>query len=181
MTLLYGLLVTMLAVHLIATCLRRWRSPPGRRHACLRPAKWISIGICVLMLFVWCLTLRWEYGYAVGPYHVAIGGGSLNIGNLSFHAFPPRPLRGEFMPDMHAAHEVQWRSYTWRSGAIWHSRYPLWFSWPILFYVTLLLWLLDRRPQPGRCSSCGYDLTGNTSGVCPECGTPVSGRIRSAE
>jgi hypothetical protein len=25
----------------------------------------------------------------------------------------------------------------------------------------------------GRCGSCGYNLTGNTSGVCPECGTPV--------
>ncbi|HXE51970.1 MAG TPA: hypothetical protein VN541_03100 [Tepidisphaeraceae bacterium] len=24
-----------------------------------------------------------------------------------------------------------------------------------------------------RCARCGYDLTGNTSGVCPECGTPV--------
>lgn len=24
------------------------------------------------------------------------------------------------------------------------------------------------------CESCGYDLVGNASGVCPECGTPVS-------
>jgi len=24
------------------------------------------------------------------------------------------------------------------------------------------------------CSLCGYDLTGNVSGVCPECGRPVS-------
>jgi hypothetical protein len=27
-----------------------------------------------------------------------------------------------------------------------------------------------RRPSAGRCRSCGYDLTGNVSGVCPECG-----------
>jgi hypothetical protein len=26
--------------------------------------------------------------------------------------------------------------------------------------------------QPGHCR-CGYDLTANTSGICPECGTPV--------
>jgi hypothetical protein len=25
----------------------------------------------------------------------------------------------------------------------------------------------------GACQHCGYDLTGNVSGVCPECGTPV--------
>ena len=27
-----------------------------------------------------------------------------------------------------------------------------------------------HRPQQGSCSSCGYDLTGNESGVCSECG-----------
>src|SRR4051794_21950994 len=31
-----------------------------------------------------------------------------------------------------------------------------------------------RRELPGRCRGCGYDLTGNTSGVCPECGAPVA-------
>jgi hypothetical protein len=31
-----------------------------------------------------------------------------------------------------------------------------------------------RRPfPPGRCRKCGYNLTGNVSGRCPECGTPV--------
>jgi hypothetical protein len=30
-------------------------------------------------------------------------------------------------------------------------------------------WLRRRR---GLCPSCAYDLTGNTSGACPECGTP---------
>ena len=29
------------------------------------------------------------------------------------------------------------------------------------------------RPPPGHCQNCGYDLTGNVSGVCPECGTSV--------
>ena len=32
-----------------------------------------------------------------------------------------------------------------------------------------------RRQKHGRCVRCGYDLTGNTSGVCPECG--ALGRI----
>lgn len=32
-----------------------------------------------------------------------------------------------------------------------------------------------RRRRRGRCLKCGYDLTGNVSGVCPECGkrTPL--------
>ena len=29
-----------------------------------------------------------------------------------------------------------------------------------------------RRVLRGRCESCDYDLTGNVSGVCPECGVP---------
>lgn len=30
------------------------------------------------------------------------------------------------------------------------------------------------RRQMGLCARCGYDLMGNTSGICPECGTPTS-------
>jgi hypothetical protein len=30
-----------------------------------------------------------------------------------------------------------------------------------------------RRRRKGLCLKCGYDLTGNTSGVCPECGEAV--------
>lgn len=30
----------------------------------------------------------------------------------------------------------------------------------------------QERGARGLCPSCGYDLTGNTSGTCPECGTP---------
>jgi hypothetical protein len=28
----------------------------------------------------------------------------------------------------------------------------------------------SKLPIPGRCRGCGYNLTGNVSGVCPECG-----------
>ena len=31
-----------------------------------------------------------------------------------------------------------------------------------------------RRFKPNECRHCGYDLTGNVSGVCPECGTPIN-------
>ena len=35
------------------------------------------------------------------------------------------------------------------------------------------LWFQRRRNRVGCCPGCGYNLTGNTSGICPECGTPV--------
>lgn len=45
----------------------------------------------------------------------------------------------------------------------------------LLAIPVAILWRLDRpRVVPGHCSVCGYDLTGNTSGRCPECGEATS-------
>jgi hypothetical protein len=47
-------------------------------------------------------------------------------------------------------------------------------------------WRFDR-PDPegrfaeGRCRGCAYDLTGNVTGTCPECGRPVAGPDATAE
>lgn len=47
--------------------------------------------------------------------------------------------------------------------------------WPILIATAILpsIWLVNnfRLPKRGHCPQCSYNLTGNTSGVCPECGT----------
>ena len=48
--------------------------------------------------------------------------------------------------------------------------------WPLLILggaVIAWLWRRDRMVIPGTCTQCRYDLTGNTSGVCPECGLSV--------
>jgi hypothetical protein len=44
--------------------------------------------------------------------------------------------------------------------------------------VWLAVWVrrITRRPGRGHCRKCFYDLTGNVSGVCPECGTAVAGK-----
>jgi hypothetical protein len=35
----------------------------------------------------------------------------------------------------------------------------------------MLNWIgVDGREDRGECLQCGYDLTGNVTGVCPECG-----------
>ena len=47
----------------------------------------------------------------------------------------------------------------------------------LLAILVLLPWLRDIKVverSPFCCKSCGYNLTGNQSGVCPECGTPIS-------
>ena len=55
----------------------------------------------------------------------------------------------------------------------------------MLFWGTLMLlasaigfWIVAARGRavdPRLCRACRYDLTGNVSGVCPECGRAVAG------
>jgi hypothetical protein len=53
-------------------------------------------------------------------------------------------------------------------------RVPLWLVTLIVGTPTAWLWWHDRRRVgPGQCRHCGYDLTGNVSGRCPECGAAV--------
>jgi hypothetical protein len=58
----------------------------------------------------------------------------------------------------------------------WGTDMLLWLLVPVgAAAVTAVLFYRDaHRPNPGHCHSCGYDLTGNLSGRCPECGTPVA-------
>ena len=45
-----------------------------------------------------------------------------------------------------------------------------------IVWVVGSLWMVIRvrRPSPSHCRKCRYDLTGNTSGRCPECGQEIA-------
>jgi hypothetical protein len=90
------------------------------------------------------------------------------------------------------------RDYRWKAYADWDAlgigyRYlpplvagasrsheitvPLWYLLAPGFLAPALAaarirWTHKRR-LAGHCPSCGYDLTGNVSGVCPECGGAI--------
>ncbi len=42
--------------------------------------------------------------------------------------------------------------------------------------VGAVVWWRANRLIPGHCTNCDYDLQGNTTGVCPECGAPITPR-----
>jgi hypothetical protein len=46
-----------------------------------------------------------------------------------------------------------------------------------LFIWTTWAWVRKPRRPRGHCRSCGYDLTGNVSGVCPECGSATAEHV----
>lgn len=78
------------------------------------------------------------------------------------------------------------RASDWRGAILGEMGYSyvagslLSVSLPFLLVTWLLMRAVradDRRRHfarrlAGRCGPCGYDLTGNVSGVCPECGAP---------
>jgi hypothetical protein len=65
--------------------------------------------------------------------------------------------------------------------------FPLWA--PLLIFgtypsIALILsphWRRRYRRERRLCLHCGYDLTGNVSNVCPECGTQIEDRATSTE
>src|ERR1051325_43544 len=60
-----------------------------------------------------------------------------------------------------------------RAGSVHIYNLPLW----VIMLAALLLYRQPKLEKPECCKNCDYDLTGNVSGICPECGHV----IRSAD
>jgi uncharacterized paraquat-inducible protein A len=64
--------------------------------------------------------------------------------------------------------------------------FPFWFL-SLVFAALPAVWLRSlwrawqrrERTRGGLCPTCRYNLTGNTSGVCPECGTPTTAGVKA--
>lgn len=60
-------------------------------------------------------------------------------------------------------------------------RFPLWLPVVVFAFLPIRAFIrgpiarrrLRRRHDLGQCMGCGYDLTGNVSGICPECGAAI--------
>jgi len=63
-------------------------------------------------------------------------------------------------------------------GRCWSVTIPSWFfaATTLVLPCVAVLKRVFRRRRPWRCPTCSYDLTGNTSGVCPECGSQLVGK-----
>lgn len=74
---------------------------------------------------------------------------------------------------------------TFGTGTAWARLFTLWglVVWfpPVAVGVGVYAlcrqrWSVNRADKHLRCRTCDYDLTGNASGVCPECGTQIAQR-----
>jgi hypothetical protein len=153
-------------------------------------AKWAGTGACALILAIWALSYsqKARTRKALGQWYVTTYQGDAGV----FWWRPPPPLPpdcpisqsgdhefiAEILCELTFAGSERWPptivSDTWGYGVV----FSVWVVAALLGVPTAALWIIDRRRvPPGHCP-CGYNLTGNVSGVCPECGAAVAGRAR---
>ena len=99
--------------------------------------------------------------------------------NLGWHYDHKEPWMIERLPGS----DCLFWNYSYGFGVAWGERWqddhwsvmaPHWLLALILLAPTVGLFVRRRRPpRRGFCLRCFYNLTGNTSGICPECGTPI--------
>lgn len=149
----------------------------------LQRVKWIGVAVCALLLCAWIGTFWSALGYQSNT--VAVG---LSLGCLELSVYPkgsPTSAHGWFA--LPQPYEVYWlpgiihgRFITSRTT---HIFLPLWIPLLVVAAATLLAFKHDRRPEPGHCQICGYDLHGSPGdnsggeGVCPECGSEFPAEV----
>lgn len=135
-----------------------------------RILKWIGASLCVLLAILWCIsTARWM-GWDGGKWDIYIGSGRGAIVYMGHITHPGRGLYFEANP---GARPIIWRFDLKRfpQDQEYLLAVPLWMLLLPLLALTVSAWWIDRsRVRPNQCRRCGYDLTGNVSGRCPECG-----------
>jgi hypothetical protein len=160
----------------------------------------LSLLACAAVCVVWVLSYRsksvlewWSPG--AGAYEFRVHGAFARAGVVGgyFAAYPPGRPRGVYELHHHVSRARG--SYTERTGAlgfavarsspgegvVWREgRVPCWFLLLVFGAVPLLrasrALAATRSRRRGHCAACGYNLTGNVSGVCPECGAPIATR-----
>lgn len=139
-------------------------------------ARWAGVCLSTLLLATWIGT-HWVYAAVIaapplrdiegdpGSSGLEIGGGALVIRVQT----PPydwvewRFYRGVIEPAQRGMRSALIPKYHY--GGLW---IPLWLP---LVLVAGLTGRAGRLARPkGCCRRCGYELTGNTTGLCPECG-----------
>jgi hypothetical protein len=136
-----------------------------RRSRTRRMLKWIGTVTVLIVALVWFLSGYYEIGVGIGRMTVGVEGGAFGITG-------PR-VRGSVVSHQNLGMFAYATPVVERLRGEWVIIVPLWCVLALVGAPTLLMWHLDRRIPPGHCQRCGYDLTGNVSGRCPECGTEV--------
>jgi hypothetical protein len=134
------------------------------------------------LLACWFVSFSWRIDLYGGRWLVRLEKGALGLRQL----YGSAPLGCEWQPSV-SPDPTCWHPRFETVGldsavfVKWWLVIPFWVPVLVSSVATVILFRGVRRKQrKGSCRSCGYDLTGNMSGVCPECGTPIADGRRKA-
>lgn len=118
-----------------------------------------------LLVVAFLLSLRWQFGHSGTRLTFGISSGALVWSDNPFPAkgwfWRPNPSFRLgitivfWMPHVHSLKEVT---------------IPIWIPTLIVLTSSVIVRQITVSPRAGVCRRCSYDLTGNVSGRCPECG-----------
>lgn len=137
-----------------------------RAPICRRLVGWVGMMLSASCVLGWVISLSLELSYTGRETALALRRGSVWITyNYRFGigwnvGTPSGPLL--WMPRVGRP-----------TPAVWFVAAPFWCALLPSGLLTALLWYEPRQRVGVDCGRCGYDLTGNVSGVCPECGTVI--------
>lgn len=154
--------------------MRRYRKPMLRLHA--KFASMLCLFLTVIFVASHHFVVVWQA--PSGKHHIKLVAGLLRFawvrsdsGFKEQPGFVIRSLGGFISTEWLPRRPFPVDEYHWVD-------LPLWIPLGVLFPWTIMQWrtlsIRKRRERLGHCIKCNYDLEGNTSGACPECGTATA-------
>ena len=132
---------------------------------------WSGVVACVLLAFTIVLSRSWSISWSRGNYWGFVQWGVIAFG----HHKTVDEFRWNVRRNSPAGVLLWWFDY--QPGNQYRAPCfitPLWLPLVMIGIPTAVFFIRNRRRFPrGHCEKCGYNLTGNLSGTCPECGTKV--------
>lgn len=142
-----------------------------RRRFC----KWGGLGVSILLSLGWLASLTMAMIASYGRLRVTVFSGGIGF-SVYKHSLDTRLA-------LWGAEPIRWLPSIgpkrWgvpdrtRRDIACTAFIPFWCLLPLAAIPTVILWRGDRAFPPGCCQDCGYDLTGNTTGACSECGERI--------
>lgn len=128
--------------------------------------------VAVGVLLIWLISSTvMSFAINLGPFFVGVSRPGFGVSCLA-EGWTPELGPGEIKAEPPDGDWWFWPQIN-NYGFLQEAIFPHWLAALIAWTWFLLIRRQKRAPVEGKCPDCGYDLTANRSGVCPECGSAV--------
>lgn len=131
----------------------------------------LGVALCVLIVAASAVSFRWAARVSGSKTFV-----SVNYGSLYVYVCPDELAIWDMGITRTKGILIPWTTkttFTYGTGIVTGRTFPMWMFLLATLIPTAIAWRRLRRPLPGHCRQCGYNLKGNKSGTCPECGREI--------